>query len=143
MTISSWRNSECATDISKLALLGACYRHEQSSNMTVTTHLLNFRFFLRMHKQGISAAFFCMHADALPLVKRLVALDVTATTPSFSENVPPLALAAAIGDKELWGFLSHVSDEGCTKLKVHLKPIVARIVCGACNERARHQCQST
>eukprot|EP00983_Pelagomonas_calceolata_P122780 1160938-Pelagomonas_calceolata.AAC.21 len=54
--------------------------------------------------------------DGLSLVQRLLALGISASTPAFSENVPPLALATAIGNRELWEMISKVS-EGCTCLR--------------------------
>lgn len=42
-------------------------------------------------------------------MQRLLSMGVSANTPSFSENVPPLALATAIGDKDLYDMIKAVS----------------------------------
>uniref|UniRef100_A0A7S3QTS0 Uncharacterized protein n=2 Tax=Dunaliella tertiolecta TaxID=3047 RepID=A0A7S3QTS0_DUNTE len=55
--------------------------------------------------------------DGLSLVQRLLALGISASTPAFSENVPPLALATAIGNRELWEMISKAAGEGSERAK--------------------------
>lgn len=55
--------------------------------------------------------------EALALVKRLLAAGVSASARAFKEAVPPLCMAAAIGNRQLFDLVLEVRGVACTRLK--------------------------